>query len=87
MRPRKDPFSPPVWLDLSLEAGSILTHASQSTIHTISLSATGWGQTGLRDSQRVIFNHYIICNDTHETLRLGQVCLFLTSAVSRSCLR
>ena len=62
-----------MWLDVGLEAGSILMHVSQSTVHTIALSATAWGQTGQRDAERVIFNHYIICNDTHEALRLGQV--------------
>ena len=48
-------------------------HVSQSTVHTIALSTTAWGQTGQRGAERVIFNHYIICNDTHEALRLGQV--------------
>ena len=70
------PTSPPVWLDVGLEAGSVLAHVSQSTIHTMALSAMAWGQTGLRDAERIIFNHYVICNDTHEALRLGQVCLF-----------
>lgn len=75
-KPPKDkdnPTSSPVWLDVGLEAGSVLTHVSQSTIHTMALSVTAWGQTGLRDAERIIFNHYIICNDTHEALRLGQV--------------
>ena len=67
------PTGPPVWLDVSLEAGTVLTHVSQTTIHTIALSTTAWGQTGLSEAERVIFNHYIICNDTHEALRLGQV--------------
>ena len=67
---------PPVWLDVSLEAGTVLTHVSQTTIHTIALSARAWGQTGMPEAERVIFNHYIICNDTHEALRLGQVSIF-----------
>ncbi len=67
------PAGPPVWLDVSLEAGTVLTHVSQTTIHTIALSAMAWGQTELSEAERVIFNHYIICNDTHEALRLGQV--------------
>ncbi len=67
------PTGPPVWLDVSLEAGTVLTHVSQTTIHTIALSALAWGQTGLCEAERVIFNHHIICNDTHEALRLGQV--------------
>ena len=64
-----------MWLDVGLEAGSILAHVSQSTIHTIALSATAWGQDGFRDAERIILNHYIICNDTNETLRFGQVCV------------
>lgn len=70
------PMGPPVWLDVSLEAGTVLTHVSQTTIHTIALSARAWGQTGLMEAERVIFNHYIICNDTHEALRFGQVSAF-----------
>ena len=64
-----------MWLDVGLEAGSILAHVSQSTIHTIALSATAWGQDGFRDAERIILNHYIICNDTNEALRFGQVCV------------
>ena len=67
------PAAPPVWIDASLEAGTILAHVSQSTIHTIALSATVWCQTGQSEAQRVIFNHYVICNDTNEALRFGQV--------------
>lgn len=67
------PMGPPVWLDVNMEAGTVLTHVSQPTIHTIALSAIAWGQTGLSEAERVIFNHYIICNDTHEDLRFGQV--------------
>lgn len=67
------PTVPPVWIDASLEAGTILAHVSQSTIHTIALSATAWCQTGQSEAQRVIFNHYVICNDTNEALRFGQV--------------
>ncbi|XP_068695500.1 intermembrane lipid transfer protein VPS13B-like isoform X2 [Montipora foliosa] len=73
IRLQKDPASPPVWLEVGLEVGSVLTHVSQSTIHTIVLSTTAWGQAGSRDVDRIIFNHYIICNDTHEALRFGQV--------------
>ena len=37
------------------------------------MTTVAWQQNGEEDAENVIPNHYIICNDTREVLRFGQV--------------
>ncbi|XP_051575064.1 intermembrane lipid transfer protein VPS13B-like isoform X3 [Myxocyprinus asiaticus] len=45
----------------------------QYAIHTLDRALHAWRQNGVLDAEEVIFTHFIICNDTQEVLRFGQV--------------
>ncbi|XP_060068135.1 intermembrane lipid transfer protein VPS13B-like [Ylistrum balloti] len=45
------------------------------TVHTLSKAAQAWSQmlSDSEDRSRVVYSHYVICNDTHNSIRFGQV--------------
>lgn len=45
----------------------------QYAIHTLDRALQAWRQNGVSDAEEVVFCHYVICNDTQEVLRFGQV--------------
>ncbi|XP_067305536.1 intermembrane lipid transfer protein VPS13B [Pseudorasbora parva] len=45
----------------------------QYAIHTLDRALQAWRQNAVLDSEEVVFSHYVICNDTQEVLRFGQV--------------
>ena len=64
---------PPLWLELELAVAPVLTFISQTTIHSCSLAAMAWRDTETEEARAPLLHHYVICNDTHEALRFGQV--------------
>uniref|UniRef100_A0A3B3X5Y6 Vacuolar protein sorting 13 homolog B n=1 Tax=Poecilia mexicana TaxID=48701 RepID=A0A3B3X5Y6_9TELE len=46
---------------------------SQYAIHTVDTALLSWQQNGNQDAEELLYSHYMICNDTNETLRFGQV--------------
>ncbi|XP_061529703.1 intermembrane lipid transfer protein VPS13B-like isoform X2 [Phycodurus eques] len=46
---------------------------SQYAIHTLDTALQSWQQNGNPEAEELVYSHYVICNDTHETLRFGQV--------------
>ena len=63
----------PALLDASLTFGDVLLHVHQSTVHTLALGALAWKQNGQPQQERILMNHFMIYNNTQETLRIGQV--------------
>ncbi|KAL0963316.1 hypothetical protein UPYG_G00304530 [Umbra pygmaea] len=51
----------------------VFLNISQYTIHTLDTALQSWKQNGDMGAEELVFSHYVICNDTHETLRFGQV--------------
>ncbi|KAI7806135.1 putative vacuolar protein sorting-associated protein 13B-like [Triplophysa rosa] len=45
----------------------------QYAIHTLDRALQAWRQNRVPDAEELIFSHYVICNDTQEVLRFGQV--------------
>uniref|UniRef100_A0A8C4PXQ0 VPS13-like middle region domain-containing protein n=1 Tax=Eptatretus burgeri TaxID=7764 RepID=A0A8C4PXQ0_EPTBU len=45
----------------------------QCSLHTLELAAQAWLQIKAPRAEQLIFSHFVICNDTQETLCLGQV--------------
>lgn len=47
--------------------------ASQSVVHTLSMTEDNWKRDQVMDVDIPLLNHYIICNETEDFLRFGQV--------------
>ncbi|XP_024917375.1 vacuolar protein sorting-associated protein 13B isoform X2 [Cynoglossus semilaevis] len=60
-------------LDVNMFVDPVLLTFSQYTIHTVDTALQSWQQNGNPEAEELIYSHYVICNDTHETLRFGQV--------------
>lgn len=48
-------------------------NVGQYAIHTLDRALQAWRQNRVPDAEELVFSHYVICNDTQEVLRFGQV--------------
>ncbi|XP_061571778.1 intermembrane lipid transfer protein VPS13B-like isoform X1 [Cololabis saira] len=60
-------------LDVNVFVDPVFLNVSQYTIHTLDTALLSWQQNGRPEAEELLYSHYIICNDTHETMRFGQV--------------
>ncbi|XP_078109919.1 intermembrane lipid transfer protein VPS13B isoform X4 [Sander vitreus] len=60
-------------LDLKVFVDPVFLNISQYAIHTVDTALRSWQQNGNLEAEELVYSHYVICNDTHETLRFGQV--------------
>ncbi|KAK7930669.1 hypothetical protein WMY93_007064 [Mugilogobius chulae] len=60
-------------LDANVFVDPVFFRISQYSIHTVDTALKSWQQNDDPDSEELVYSHYVICNDTHETLRFGQV--------------
>ncbi|XP_028325510.1 vacuolar protein sorting-associated protein 13B isoform X2 [Gouania willdenowi] len=60
-------------LDLNVFVDPVYLNISQYAIHTVDVALHSWNKNGNPEAEEQIYTHYVICNDTHETLRFGQV--------------
>ncbi|XP_061095079.1 intermembrane lipid transfer protein VPS13B-like isoform X3 [Conger conger] len=60
-------------LDGNVFIDPVFVNVSQYAIHTVDTALQAWKQNQDQDADELVFSHYVICNDTHETLRFGQV--------------
>ncbi|XP_041797507.1 vacuolar protein sorting-associated protein 13B-like isoform X1 [Chelmon rostratus] len=60
-------------LDVNVFVDPVFLNISQYAIHTVDTAMHSWHQNGNPEAEELVFSHYVICNDTHETLRFGQV--------------
>ncbi|XP_028969409.2 vacuolar protein sorting-associated protein 13B isoform X3 [Esox lucius] len=60
-------------LDGNVFIDPVFISVSQYTVHTLDTALRSWKQNGDAGAEELVFSHYVICNDTHETLRFGQV--------------
>ena len=58
---------------MNLEIEAVKVIASQCVVHTLSLTADNWKRGQKSDVDIPLLNHYIICNETEDVLRFGQV--------------
>nr|XP_061789029.1 intermembrane lipid transfer protein VPS13B-like [Nerophis lumbriciformis] len=61
-----------VW-DANIFMEPMFATVSQYAIHTLDTVLQSWKQNGNPEAEELVYSHYVICNDTHETLRFGQV--------------
>ncbi|XP_068616522.1 intermembrane lipid transfer protein VPS13B-like [Brachionichthys hirsutus] len=60
-------------LDVNVFVDPVFLNISQYAIHTLDTALHSWQQNGKPDAEELVYSHYVICNDSHETLRFGQV--------------
>ncbi|XP_008290334.1 vacuolar protein sorting-associated protein 13B [Stegastes partitus] len=60
-------------LDVNVFVDPVFLNISQYAIHTMDTALQSWQQNGNPEAEELLYSHYVICNDTHETLRFGQV--------------
>ncbi|CAN9514055.1 unnamed protein product [Ophioblennius macclurei] len=60
-------------LDVNAFVDPVFLNISQYAIHTMDTALHSWQQNGNSEAEELLYSHYVICNDTHETLRFGQV--------------
>uniref|UniRef100_A0A3P9JC91 Vacuolar protein sorting 13 homolog B n=1 Tax=Oryzias latipes TaxID=8090 RepID=A0A3P9JC91_ORYLA len=60
-------------LDVNVFVDPVFINIGQYAIHTLDTALLSWQQNGNADAEEPLYSHYLICNDTHETLRFGQV--------------
>uniref|UniRef100_A0AAV2MBD8 VPS13-like middle region domain-containing protein n=1 Tax=Knipowitschia caucasica TaxID=637954 RepID=A0AAV2MBD8_KNICA len=60
-------------LDANVFVDPVFIRVSQYAIHTLDAAWKSWQQNGDPQCEELVYSHYVICNDTHEMLRFGQV--------------
>ena len=61
-------------MDVNLDIGKADVFVTQTSVHTLSLTSKAWSDMfAVDDSEVLIFNHYVICNQTQDILHLQQV--------------
>ncbi|KAM9723999.1 intermembrane lipid transfer protein VPS13B isoform 3-T3 [Menidia menidia] len=62
-----------VSLDGNVFVDPVFLNIGQYAIHTMDTALLSWQQNQNPKAEELLYSHYVICNDTHETLRFGQV--------------
>ncbi|XP_076767373.1 intermembrane lipid transfer protein VPS13B isoform X4 [Arvicanthis niloticus] len=60
-------------LDCSVIMDSVLVNVGQHVVHSLNTAIQAWQQNKCPEVEELVFSHFVICNDTQETLRFGQV--------------
>ncbi|CAJ1061446.1 LOW QUALITY PROTEIN: vacuolar protein sorting-associated protein 13B-like [Xyrichtys novacula] len=60
-------------LDVNVFVDPVFLNISQYTIHTVDTALQSWQQNENPEAEELVYSHFVICNDTNETLRFGQV--------------
>uniref|UniRef100_A0A8B9D8L0 Vacuolar protein sorting 13 homolog B n=1 Tax=Anser cygnoides TaxID=8845 RepID=A0A8B9D8L0_ANSCY len=59
--------------DCTIMVDPILINFGQYAIHSLNTAIQAWQQNQCPEAEELVFSHFVICNDTQETLRFGQV--------------
>ncbi|KAK6325959.1 hypothetical protein J4Q44_G00016030 [Coregonus suidteri] len=62
-----------ILLDGNVFIDPVYISISQYTVHTLDTALQSWQQNGDGGAEELVFSHHVLCNDTQETLRFGQV--------------
>ncbi|XP_048068541.1 intermembrane lipid transfer protein VPS13B isoform X5 [Ursus arctos] len=60
-------------LDCTIVVDSIFVSFGQHVVHSLNTAVQAWQQNKCPEVEELVFSHFVICNDTQETLRFGQV--------------
>ncbi|XP_041104665.1 vacuolar protein sorting-associated protein 13B-like isoform X3 [Polyodon spathula] len=60
-------------IDGNVFVDPMFVNVGQYTVHSLDTALQAWQQNQHPEAEELVFSHFVICNDTHETLRFGQV--------------
>ncbi|XP_005381914.1 PREDICTED: vacuolar protein sorting-associated protein 13B isoform X2 [Chinchilla lanigera] len=60
-------------LECTMRVGSVSANFGQHVVHSLNTAVQAWQQNKCPEVEELVFSHFVICNDTQETLRFGQV--------------
>uniref|UniRef100_A0ABM5GCA8 Intermembrane lipid transfer protein VPS13B isoform X2 n=1 Tax=Pogona vitticeps TaxID=103695 RepID=A0ABM5GCA8_9SAUR len=60
-------------LDGNVKVDPIFISFGQHTVYSFHKTFEAWQQNQCPEAEELVFSHFVICNDTQETLRFGQV--------------
>uniref|UniRef100_A0A670KB47 Vacuolar protein sorting 13 homolog B n=1 Tax=Podarcis muralis TaxID=64176 RepID=A0A670KB47_PODMU len=60
-------------LDGNVMVDPLFISFGQHAIHSLHKTIQAWQQNQCPEAEELVFSHFVICNDTQETLRFGQV--------------
>ncbi|NWY01214.1 VP13B protein, partial [Nothoprocta ornata] len=60
-------------LDSTIMVDPVFIGFGQYAIHSLNTAVEAWQQNRCPEAEELVFSHFVICNDTQETLRFGQV--------------
>ncbi|XP_058420689.1 intermembrane lipid transfer protein VPS13B isoform X5 [Diceros bicornis minor] len=60
-------------LDCTIIVESIFVNFGQHVVHSLNTAIQAWQQNKCPEVEELVFSHFVICNDTQETMRFGQV--------------
>ncbi|XP_058131760.1 intermembrane lipid transfer protein VPS13B isoform X2 [Dasypus novemcinctus] len=60
-------------LECTVIVDSIFVNFGQHVVHSLNTALQAWQQNKCPEVEELVFSHFVICNDTQETLRFGQV--------------
>ncbi|XP_036292642.1 vacuolar protein sorting-associated protein 13B isoform X3 [Pipistrellus kuhlii] len=60
-------------LDCTVMVDSMFVDIGQHAVHSLNTAVQAWQQNQCPEEEELVFSHFVICNDTQETLRFGQV--------------
>ncbi|XP_063307280.1 intermembrane lipid transfer protein VPS13B isoform X1 [Pelobates fuscus] len=61
------------FLDLTVLVDPVFVDFGQHSVQSINTAIQAWQQNQCPEAEELIYSHFVICNDTQETLRFGQV--------------
>uniref|UniRef100_A0A8C3TIR6 Vacuolar protein sorting 13 homolog B n=1 Tax=Chelydra serpentina TaxID=8475 RepID=A0A8C3TIR6_CHESE len=60
-------------LDCTVMMDPIFVNFGQHAVHSLNTAFQAWQKNQCLEAEELVFSHFVICNDTQETLRFGQV--------------
>ncbi|XP_045567568.1 vacuolar protein sorting-associated protein 13B [Salmo salar] len=60
-------------LDGNVFIDPVFVNISQNTVHSLDTALQSWQQNGDEGAEELMVSHHVVCNDTQESLRFGQV--------------
>ncbi|NWR73000.1 VP13B protein, partial [Centropus unirufus] len=60
-------------LDCTIMVDPVFINFGQYALHSLNTAIQAWQQNQCPEAEELVFSHFVICNDTQETLRFGQV--------------
>ncbi|XP_073406560.1 intermembrane lipid transfer protein VPS13B isoform X3 [Dendrobates tinctorius] len=60
-------------IDCTVLVDPVFVNVGQHSVHSINTAIQAWQQNQCPEAEELIYSHIVVCNDTQETLRFGQL--------------